>query len=127
MEAEKGEKIIIITKKDLMKNLNKLYKVNHMMIKIIVAGFQELCLNNPSDKVTFQDVEEKLNEVKKHIESSIETNLPENSILIGKKWRFENSHLVIFLILKYLILDYLIQTFGIIIKVSIKLYIYNIF
>ena len=29
------------------------------MIKIIVAGFQELCLNNPSDKVTFQDVEEK--------------------------------------------------------------------
>ena len=43
-----------------MKYLNKLYKVNHMMIKIIVAGFQELwCLNNPSDKVTFQDVEEK--------------------------------------------------------------------
>ena len=47
-----------------MKNLNKLYKVNHMMIKIIVAGFQELCLNSPSDKETFQDVEEKLNEVK---------------------------------------------------------------
>ena len=63
LEAEKGEKIIIITKKDLMKNLNKLYKVNHMMIKIIIAGFQELCLNNPSDKETFQDVEEKLNEV----------------------------------------------------------------
>ena len=34
-----------------------------MMIKIIVAGFQELWLNNPSDKETFQDVEEKLNEV----------------------------------------------------------------
>ena len=33
------------------------------MIKIIVTGFQELCLNNPSDKVTFQDVQEKLNEV----------------------------------------------------------------
>ena len=63
MEAEKGKKIIIITKKDLMKNLNKLYKVNHMMIKIIIAGFQELCLNNPSGKETFQDVEEKLNEV----------------------------------------------------------------
>ena len=64
MEDEKGEKIIIISKKDLMKYLNKLYKVNHMMIKIIVAGFQELCLNSPSDKETFQDVEEKLNEVK---------------------------------------------------------------
>ena len=63
MEKEKGEKIKIISKKDLMKYLNKLYKVNHMMIKIIVAGFQELCLNNPSDKVTFQDVEEKLNEL----------------------------------------------------------------
>ena len=37
------------------------------MIKIIVAGFQELCLNNPSDKVTFQDDEEKLNEEKKNI------------------------------------------------------------
>ena len=35
------------------------------MIKIIVAGFQELCLNNPSDKVTFQDVEEILNEEKR--------------------------------------------------------------
>ena len=70
MEEEKEEKIIIISKKDLMKYLNKLYKVNHMMIKIIVAGFQELCLNNPSDKVTFQDVEEKLNEVKKNIENS---------------------------------------------------------
>ena len=63
MEKEKGEKIKIISKKDLMKYLNKLYKVNHMMIKIIAAGFQELCLNNPSDKVTFQDVEEKLNEL----------------------------------------------------------------
>ena len=41
-----------------MKYLNKLYKVNHMMIKIIVTGFQELCLNNPSDKVIFQDDEE---------------------------------------------------------------------
>ena len=53
MEGEKGEKIIIF----------QLYNVNNMMIKIIIAGFQELCLNNPSDKVTFQDVEEKLNEV----------------------------------------------------------------
>ena len=53
MEGEKGEKIIIF----------QLYNVNNMMIKIIIADFQELCLNNPSDKVTFQDVEEKLNEV----------------------------------------------------------------
>ena len=54
-----------------------------MMIKIIVTGFQELCLNNPSDKVTFQDVEEKLNQVKK--ESSLEAKLSEYTILMSKR------------------------------------------
>ena len=85
MEEEKPEKIIIISKSDLMKYLNKLYTVNHMMIKIIVSGFQGLGLNNPSDKVIFQDVEQKLNEVKKHIESSLEAKLSEYTNLMGKR------------------------------------------
>jgi hypothetical protein len=105
MEDEKGEKIIIISKKDLMKYLNKLYKENQGLknfqnqifnlsksyddinnnLADCIAGFQELCLNNPSDKVTFQEVDEKLNELKKHIESSLETKLSEYNILMDKR------------------------------------------
>ena len=48
-----------------------------------IAGFQ--CLNNPNDKVTFKDVDEKSNEVKKHIESSLETKLSEYAILMDKR------------------------------------------
>ena len=68
---EKGEKIIIISKKDLMKYLNKLFKENQRLknfqnqifnlsksyedinknLADCIAGFQ--CLNNPNEKVTF--------------------------------------------------------------------------
>ena len=105
MEDEKGEKIIIISKKDLMKYLNKLYKENQGLknfqnqifnlsksyddinnnLADCISGFQELCMNNPSDKVTLQDVDEKLNELKKHIESSLETKLSEYTILMDKR------------------------------------------
>ena len=57
MEGEKEEKIIINN------------------LAYCIAGFKELCLNNPSDKVTFQDVDEKLNEVKKGIENSLENQI----------------------------------------------------
>ena len=105
MEDEKGEKIIILSKKDLMKYLNKLYKENQGLknfqnqifnlsksyddinnnLADCIAGFQELCLNNPSDKVTIQEVDEKLNELKKHIESSLDTKLSEYTILMDKR------------------------------------------
>ena len=105
MENEKGEKIIIISKKDLMKYLNKLYKENQGLknfqnqifnlsksyddinnnLADCIAGFQELCINNPSDKITMQDVDEKLKELKKHIENSLETKMNEYTILMDKR------------------------------------------
>ena len=105
MKNEKGEKIIIISKKDLMKYLNKLYKENQGLknfqnqifnlsksyddinnnLADCIAGFQELCINNPSDKITMQDVNDKLNELKKNIESSLETKLNEYTILMDKR------------------------------------------
>ena len=105
MENEKGEKIIIISKKDLMKYLNKLYKENQGLknfqnqifnlsksyddinnnLADCIAGFQELCINNPSDKINMQDVNEKINELKKHIETSLETKMNEYSILNDKR------------------------------------------
>ena len=42
-------------------------------------------MNNPNDKGTFKDVDEKSNEVKKHIESSLETKLSEYAILMDKR------------------------------------------
>ena len=105
MENEKGDKIIIISKKDLMKYLNKLYKENQGLknfqnqifnlsksyddinnnLADCIAGFQELCINNPSDKITMQDVDAKLDELKKHIENSLETKMKEYTILTDKR------------------------------------------
>ena len=105
MENEKGEKILIISKKDLMKYLNKLYKENQGLknfqnqifnlsksyddinnnLAECIAGFQELCMNNEGDKINMQDVDEKLNELKKHIENSLETKQNEYNILLDKK------------------------------------------
>jgi chromosome segregation ATPase len=104
MDDEKGQKIIIISKKDLMKYLNKLYKENQGLknfqnqifnlsksyddinnnLADCIAGFQELCMNN-TDKVTLKEVDEKLDELKKNIEISLETKLNEYNILIDKK------------------------------------------
>ena len=105
MENEKGDKIIIISKKDLMKYLNKLYKENQGLknfqnqifnlsksyddinnnLADCIAGFQELCINNPSDKIIMQDVDAKLDELKKHIENSLETKMSEYTILTDKR------------------------------------------
>ena len=104
MDDGKGQKIIIISKKDLMKYLNKLYKENQGLknfqnqifnlsksyddinnnIADCIAGFQELCMNN-TDKVTLKEVDEKLDDLKKSIEISLETKLNEYNILIDKK------------------------------------------
>ena len=104
MEDGKGKKNIIISKKDLMKYLNKLYKENQGLrnfqnqifnlsksydninnnLADCISSFQELCLNN-SDKITIKDVNEKLDELKKHIESSLETKLSEYTILTDKR------------------------------------------
>ena len=104
MDDGKGQKIIIISKKDLMKYLNKLYKENQGLknfqnqifnlsksyddinnnIADCIAGFQELCLNN-TDKLTLKEVDEKLDDLKKSIEISLETKLNEYNILIDKK------------------------------------------
>ena len=104
MDDDKGQKNIIISKKDLMKYLNKLYKenqglknfqnqifnlsksyddINNSLVECI-AGFQELCLNN-TEKLTLKDVDEKLDELKKHIGTSLETKHNEYSILMDKK------------------------------------------
>jgi hypothetical protein len=105
MEDGKGQKIIIISKKDLMKYLNKLYKENQGLknfqnqifnlsksyddinnnLADCISSFQELCMNNPGDKISMQDVDQKLNELKKHIESSLETKQNEYSILMDKR------------------------------------------
>ena len=105
MENDKGQKNIIISKKDLMKYLNKLYKENQGLknfqnqifnlsksyddinnnLADCIAGFQELCINNPSDKITMQDVDEKLNDLKKQIENSLETKMNEYNILMDKR------------------------------------------
>ena len=105
MEDGKGQKIIIISKKDLMKYLNKLYKENQGLknfqnqifnlsksyddinnnLADCISSFQELCMNNQGDKISMQDVDQKLNELKKHIESSLETKQNEYSILMDKR------------------------------------------
>ena len=105
MDDQKGEKIIILSKKDLMKYLNKLYKENqalknfqHQIFNLsksygdindnladCVAGFQELCMNTPGDKINLDDVENKLNELKKYMENSLETKTNEYNILMDKR------------------------------------------
>ena len=105
MDDQKGEKIIILSKKDLMKYLNKLYKENqalknfqHQIFNLsksygdindnladCIAGFQELCMNTPGDKINLDDVENKLNELKKYIENSLETKTNEYNILMDKR------------------------------------------
>ena len=105
MEDEKGEKIIILSKKDLMKYLNKLYKENqalknfqHQIFNLsksygdindnlaeCIAGFQELCMNTSGDKIKIEDVETKLSDLKKYMENSLETKTNEYNILMDKK------------------------------------------
>ena len=105
MEDEKGEKLIILSKKDLMKYLNKLYKENQALknfqnqifnlsksygdindnLADCIAGFQELCLNTDGDKINIEDVQNKLNDLKKYLESSLETKNNEYNILMDKK------------------------------------------
>ena len=105
MEDEKGEKLIILSKKDLMKYLNKLYKENQALknfqnqifnlsksygdindnLADCIAGFQELCMNTDGDKINIEDVQNKLNDLKKHLESSLETKNNEYNILMDKK------------------------------------------
>ena len=105
MEDEKGEKLIILSKKDLMKYLNKLYKENQALknfqnqifnlsksygdindnLADCIAGFQELCMNTDGDKIHIEDVQNKLNDLKKYLESSLETKNNEYNILMDKK------------------------------------------
>ena len=105
MEDEQGEKIIILSKKDLMKYLNKLYKENQALknfqqqifnlsksygeindhLADCIAGFQELCMNTSGDKIKIEDVESKLNDLKKYMESSLETKTNEYNILMDKR------------------------------------------
>ena len=105
MDDQKGEKIIILSKKDLMKYLNKLYKENqalknfqHQIFNLsksygdindnladCIAGFQELCMNTPGDKINLDEVENKLNELKKYMENSLETKTNEYNILMDKR------------------------------------------
>ena len=105
MEDDKGEKIIILSKKDLMKYLNKLYKENqalknfqHQIFNLsksygdindnlaeCITGFQELCVNTPGDKINIEDVQNKLDELKKYMENSLETKTNEYNILMDKR------------------------------------------
>ena len=105
MDDQKGEKIIILSKKDLMKYLNKIYKENqalknfqHQIFNLsksygdindnladCIAGFQELCMNTPGDKINLEDVENKLNDLKKYMENSLETKTNEYNILMDKR------------------------------------------
>jgi len=105
MEDQKGEKIIILSKKDLMKYLNKIYKENqalknfqHQIFNLsksygeindnladCIAGFQELCMNISGDKINLEDIENKLSELKKYMENSLETKTNEYNILMDKR------------------------------------------
>ena len=105
MENEKNEKIIILSKKDLMKYLNKIYKENqalknfqHQIFNLsksygdindnladCIAGFQELCANTPGYKINIEDVQKKLDELKQYMENSLETKNNEYTILLDKK------------------------------------------
>ena len=105
MENEKEEKIIILSKKDLMKYLNKIYKENQALknfqqqifnlsksygdindnLAECIAGFQELCMNTSGNKIKIEDVETKLSDLKKYMENSLETKTNEYNILMDKK------------------------------------------
>ena len=105
MENETGEKIIILSKKDLMKYLNKIYKENqalknfqHQIFNLsksygdvndnlydFIAGFKELCTNIPGDKINIEDVHKKLDELKQYMENYLETKNNEYTILLDKK------------------------------------------
>jgi hypothetical protein len=105
MENEKEEKIIILSKKDLMKYLNKIYKENQALknfqqqifnlsksygdindnLAECISGFQELCMNTSGNKIKIEDVETKLSDLKKYMENSLETKTNEYNILMDKK------------------------------------------
>ena len=105
MEDQKGERIIILSKKDLMKYLNKIYKENqalknfqHQIFNLsksygeindnladCIAGFQEQCMSTSGDKINLEEVENKLNELKKCMENSLETKSNEYNILMDKR------------------------------------------
>jgi len=105
MEDQKGERIIILSKKDLMKYLNKIYKENqalknfqHQIFNLsksygeindnladCIAVFQELCMSTSGDKINLEEVENKLNELKKCMENSLETKSNEYNILMDKR------------------------------------------
>ena len=105
LEDGKGEKIIILSKKDLMKYLNKLYKENQALknfqnqifnlsksygdindnLAECISGFQELCMNTPGDKINIEDVQKKLDDIKKYMENSLEMKTNEYNILMDKR------------------------------------------
>ena len=105
MENEKEERIIILSKKDLMKYLNKIYKENQALknfqqqifnlsksygdindnLAECIAGFQELCMKTSGNKIKIEDVETKLSDLKKYMENSLETKTNEYNILMDKK------------------------------------------
>ena len=96
-------KNVILSKNDLMKYLDSLYKENQGLknfqnqvcqlskayddtnnnLAECIAGFEELCI--PNSKINEKEIDTKLNELKKQILNALETKQNEYNILLDKK------------------------------------------
>ena len=105
IEDNNGIKNIILSKSDLMKYLNKLYKENQGLknfqnqifdlsksyddtnnnLAECIASFEELCTINKKKGINENNVDEKLNELKELILNSLETKENEYTMLLDKK------------------------------------------
>lgn len=105
IEDNNGIKNIILSKSDLMKYLNKLYKENQGLknfqnqvfdlskayddtnnhLAECIASFEELCTVGKKKGIDEKNVDEKLNELKMQILNSLETKKNEYTMLLDKK------------------------------------------
>ena len=104
LEDGKGQNEIILSKKDLMRYLNRIYRENQGLknfqnqifnlsksydeinnnLADCISEFQQLCSNSEGDNIKLEDVNFHLSELKNYIDNSLETKQNEYNILMDK-------------------------------------------
>ena len=104
LNDDKGQNEIILSKKDLMRYLNKTYRENQGLknfqnqifnlskayddinnnLADCISEFQQLCTSTEGDEIKKEDVNTQLDNLKKYIDISLETKQNEYNILMDK-------------------------------------------
>ena len=104
LNDDKGQNEIILSKKDLMRYLNKTYRENQGLknfqnqifnlskayddinnnLADCISEFQQLCTSTKGDEIKKEDVNTQLDNLKKYIDISLETKQNEYNILMDK-------------------------------------------